>query len=117
MKHIVISDTTLCREGSSYTFKEKIEISRQLERLKVDVIELPEIQNGKTDILLVRTLSSFVKNSILSVAVGVAPGSLENALQALSGASHPRIRVEVPLSPVGMEYLSHKKPPKMLPSM
>ncbi len=114
MKRIIISDTTLCKDGSGYTFKEKIEIARQLERLKVDVIELPEIQNGKTDILLVRTLSSFVKNSILSVAVGVAPGSLENALQALSGAARPRIRVEVPLSPVGMEYLSHKKPPKML---
>ena len=114
MKQIIISDTTLCKEGSTYTFKEKIEIARQLERLKVDVIELPEIQNGKTDILLVRTLSSFVKNAILSVAVGVAPGSLENALQALSGAAHPRIRVEVPLSPVGMEYQSHKKPPKML---
>ncbi len=114
MKKIVISDTTLCKEGSVYTFKEKIEIARQLERLKVDVIELPEIQNGKTDILLVRTLSSFVKNSILSVAVGVGADSLKNALQALSGASRPRIRVEVPLSPVGMEYQSHKKPPKML---
>ncbi len=114
MKPIVISDTTLCREGSGYTFKEKIEIARQLERLNVDVIELPEIKNDKTDILLVRTLSSFVKNSVLSVAVSVAPGSLENALQSLSGASRSRIRVEVPLSPVGMEYLSHKKPPKML---
>ena len=114
MKKIVIADTTLCKEGSAYTFKEKIEIARQLERLKVDVIELPEIQNGKTDILLVRTLSSFVKNSILSVAVGVGADSLENALQALSGAARPRIRVEIPLSPVGMEYQSHKKPPKML---
>ncbi len=114
MKHIVISDTTLCKEGSGYTFKEKIEIARQLERLKVDVIELPQILNGKTDILLVRTLTSFVKNSILSLAVGVAPDSLSNALEALKGASHPRIRVEVPVSPVGMEYLSHKKPPKML---
>lgn len=114
MKRIVISDKTLCKEGNTYTFKEKIEIARQLERLNVDVIELPEIQNGKTDILLVRTLSSFVKNSVLSVAVGVAKGNLENALEALSGAPHPRIRVEVPLSAVGMEYQSHKKPPKML---
>lgn len=114
MKQIVISDTTLCKEGSVYTFKEKIEIARQLERLKVDVIELPEIQNGKTDILLVRTVSSFVKNSILSVAAGMAPDSLKNAFEALSAASHPRIRVELPVSPVGMEYFCHKKPPKML---
>lgn len=114
MKRIVISDTTLCKDGGVYTFKEKIEIARQLERLNVDVIELPEIQNGKTDILLVRTLSSFVKNSVLSVAVGIGAESLENALSALSAAARPRIRVELPLSPVGMEYTCHKKPAKML---
>ena len=60
-----IADRTLCRENCAFSFKEKIEICRQLEKLKVDVIELPRIQNGKTDILLVRTLTSFVKNSIL----------------------------------------------------
>ena len=114
MKQIVISDTTLCKEGNAYSFKEKLEIARQLERLKVDVIELPEIRNGKTDILLVRTLSSFVKNSILSVAVGMSPDSLENAVAALSAAAKPRIRVELPLSPVAMEYFCHKKPAKML---
>ncbi|MBP3300825.1 MAG: hypothetical protein J6M34_04915 [Clostridia bacterium] len=114
MRQIVISDTTLCKEGSVYSFKEKIELVRQLERLNVDVIELPEIQNGKTDILLVRTVSSFVKNSILSVAAGKGADSLEQALSALSSAARPRIRVEVPLSPVGMEYLCHKKPAKML---
>lgn len=114
MKQIVISDTTLCKESGVYTFKEKIEISRQLERLNIDVIELPEIQNGKTDILLVRTISSFVKNSILSVAVGMAADSLENAFAALSAAEHPRVRVELPVSPVGMEYFCHKKPNKML---
>ena len=114
MKQIVISDTTLCSEGRVFSFKEKIELARQLERLNVDVIELPEIQNGKTDILLVRTVSSFVKNSILSVAVGRGKDSLEQALSALSAAARPRIRVELPLSPVGMEYLCHKKPAKML---
>ena len=114
MKQIVISDTTLCKEGNAYSFKEKLEIARQLERLAVDVIELPEIRNGKTDILLVRTIASFVKNSILSVAAGMGADSLEQAAAALSSASHPRIRIELPLSPVAMEYFCHKKPPKML---
>lgn len=114
MKQIVISETTLCRDGSAYTFKEKIEIARQLERLKVDVVELPEVQNGKTDILLVRTISSFVKHAVLSVAAGMGADSLTQAAAALSGAEHPRIRVELPLSPVAMEYFCHKKPAKML---
>ena len=54
-----IADRTLCRENCTFSFKEKIEICRQLEKLKVDVIELPAIDNPKTDILFVRTASSF----------------------------------------------------------
>lgn len=114
MKQIRIADTTLCRENSSFSFKEKIEIARQLEKLNVDMIEIPEIINARTDILLIRTVSSFVKQGIVSVAVGMQPGSLENALAALAGTAHPCIRVEVPVSPVGMEYTCHMKAPKML---
>lgn len=114
MTHITIADNTLCSEGGAFSFKEKIEITRQLEKLCVDVIELPQIENVRTDSLFVRTVSSFVKNSILSVAAGSTPESIENAAASLSAAAHPRIRIELPLSPVGMEYISHKKPAKML---
>jgi 2-isopropylmalate synthase len=114
MKHIAIADSTLCREGSVFSFKERIEIARQLERLAVDVIELPEIKIGKTDILLVKTVSSFVKKSILSVGAGLTEQSVTDAAAALSHAAKPRIRIELPMSPVGMEYVCHKKPDKML---
>ncbi len=114
MKTIVISDTTLCRESGGFSFKEKIEIARQLDKLNVNVIELPAVQNVRTDVLLVRTLSSFVKKSVLSVAAGADVESIENAVAALSGAARPRIRIELSTSPVGMEYTYHKKPAKML---
>ncbi|MBQ8606072.1 MAG: hypothetical protein IJ408_04985 [Clostridia bacterium] len=114
MTKIRIADTTLCKESAPYSFKEKIEIARQLEKLCVDVIELPQIENAKTDILFVRTASSFVKNSILSVAAGITAESIDNAAMALSGAAKPRIRIELPVSTVGMEYTCHKKAPKML---
>ena len=114
MKQLKIADTTLCTGGRKYSFKEKLEIARQLERLSVDVIELPEVTDPKTDILLCRTLSSFVKNSVLSVAAGSDPASIENAALALNRAGKPRIRIELPVSPVGMEYGCHKKPQKML---
>ena len=114
MTQIRIADKTLCSEGSTFGFKEKIEITRQLEKLCVDVIELPEIENARTDILFVRTVSSFVKNSVLSVAAGSNAESIDNAVAALSNTVHPRIRIELPLSPVGMEYISHRKPQKML---
>ena len=109
-----IADRTLCRENCAFSFKEKIEICRQLEKLKVDVIELPAIENPKTDILFVRTASSFAGASVLSVCVGMTAESFEQAVQAVSAAKHPRLRVEVPVSPVGMEYGAHKKPPKMI---
>ena len=114
MKHIKIADTTLCRKDGAFGFKEKIEIARQLEKLNVDVIELPEIENIKTDILFVRTVSSFVKNAVLSVAAGSSKESVENAIASLANAEKARIRIELPLSPVGMEYIAHKKPQAML---
>lgn len=114
MKQIRIADTTLCREGSAFSFKEKIEIARQLDKLDADIIEMPAIQNVRTDTLLIRTVSTFVKRSVISVAAGMSLESVENAATALANAAHARIRIELPTSPVGMEYACHKKPDKML---
>lgn len=114
MKKVIIADTTLKRENSTFTFKEKIEIARQLEHLNVDVIEIPAIENAKTDILLVKTISSFVKKSVLSVTAGLNEESIQNAISALKTAAKPRINIELPVSPVGMEYIAHRKTPDMI---
>ena len=114
MKHIKIADTTLCTENNSFSFKEKIEVARQLEKLGVDIIELPEILNSSTDVLLVRTISAFVKNAALSVGAGMSASGIGDAAAALENAAKGTIRVELPVSPVCMEYQCHKKPAKML---
>jgi 2-isopropylmalate synthase len=114
MKRIKIADATLCCAESSFSFKEKIEIARQLEKLDADIIEMPEIQNARIDTLLIKTVSTFVKNSVISVAAGSTAESVENAVTALSNAVHSRVRIELPVSPVSMEYVCHKKPEKML---
>ncbi len=114
MKQIKIADATLCRDNNHFSFKEKIEIARQLENLNVDIIEFPEIANARADILLIKTVSSFVKNSVISVAAGVGADSVDNAINALGNAKHAQIRIELPVSPVGMEYTCHKKPDKIL---
>lgn len=110
---IRISDKTLSGK-QNFSFKEKIEIARQLEKLGVNTIELPQIDNVKTDTLLVKTIASFVKNSVISVGAGYTAESLKNAVNSLATAKNPRIRVEVPVSTVGMEYTCHMKAPKML---
>ncbi|MEE1244286.1 MAG: alpha-isopropylmalate synthase regulatory domain-containing protein [Acutalibacteraceae bacterium] len=111
---IEIFDRTLCRDDRTFSFKEKIEIARQLEKLKVDTVEIGEIDNIKRDTLLVRTVASFVKDAVLSVAGGFSKEEIDNAVNALNTAKKPRIRIELPVSTVGMEYTCHKKAPKML---
>ena len=114
MKKIMIADRTLCRDEGSYSFKERLEIARRLESLSVDAIELPEIVNERADTLLVKTVSSFVKDSVISVAAGSNAESVALAAAALKNTAMPRIRIELPVSPATMEYQYHKKPPKML---
>ena len=114
MKKIKISDMTLCVRKANLSFKEKIEIVRQLENLRADCIEIPAIENVRVDTLFVRTISAFVKNSVLCVAAGMQPESIEAAAAALSAAAKPRIQIKLPVSTVGMEYDCHRKPPAML---
>ncbi len=114
MKKIIIADSTLSRENANFTFKEKIEIARQLSNLQVDIVEFPEIENVKTDTLLIKTVSSFIKNSVISVAGGKTKESVTATCEALCNTVKPRIRIELPMSPVGMEYTCHIKAPKML---
>ncbi len=113
MKNIKISDMTLCR-NTSLSFKERIEIARLLEKLCVDSIELPAIDNVKSDTLLIRTIASFVKKSRLSVCGGYSEESVKLAALALNTTANPEIRIEIPLSPVGMEYTLHKKAPAII---
>lgn len=113
MKKIKIADMTLCR-NTALSFKERIEIARLLERLGVNSIELPVIDNVKSDTLLIRTIASFVKKSTISVCGGYTAETVELAATALSTAKKGEIRIELPMSPVGMEYTLHQKAPKML---
>jgi len=113
MKNIRITDMTLCR-NKALSFKERIEIARLLERLNVDSIEMPEIDNVKSDTLLVRTIASFIKESRVSVCGGYTVDSVNLAATALNTTKNPEIRIELPMSPVGMEYTCHMKAPKML---
>ena len=56
MKNVIVADKTLCRKSSEVGFKESIEIARQLEKLKVNIIELPRIVSEAKDVLLIKTI-------------------------------------------------------------
>ncbi len=114
MKHITIADMTLVKAADALSFKEKIEIARHLDHLNANVIDLPEIKNVTTDTLLIRTVAALVKNSVISVDTGMTSEGVNTAAQAIAGSKKGRLRICIPVSPIQMEYICHKKPHKII---
>ena len=113
MRTIRIADVTM-RENAALTFKEKLEMAKQLEKLNVDVIETAPLGDEKADALALRTMATIVKSGVLSCSVGLNKEEIEKTFDAVREAKHPRLSVTAPVSSVQMEYLCHKKPQPML---
>jgi len=117
MKTIKLIDMTLAllptlRQGA-LTFKEKLEIARGLDRLKVDGIELAPTDGGKADQLACKTIAAMVTSPLIA-QVDVATGDVASTWESVRGAKQPRLNLLAPLSPALMEYTCHKKAPAML---
>ena len=114
MSNIKITDITMRQtgkaEGVHLSFREKIELVKMLDKLGVSVIEVSPITNPKVDRLLIKSISSAVKESIVAVSVGLSEENVDFAWAALEEAAHPRLQVSAPVSAVQMEYLVGKKP-------
>lgn len=116
MKQIRISDVTMKQTGAdiSLSFKEKIELSKLLDKLGVSVIELEPIVQPKIDSLRIKSVAAAVKNSIVAVPVALNAESVQMTWNALKEAKKARLQVCAPVSSVQMEYLFHKKPEAMI---
>jgi len=115
MRNIYVSDITMnqaaAKAGYSLSFREKIELGKLLDKLGLSVIETGPIINGKTDSLLIKSLASAIKKSVLAVPVCFDDASsVDRAWDAVKEAAHPRLQISVPVSTVQMEYICHKKP-------
>ncbi len=116
MKTIRISDVTMKQtgEGFSLSFKEKIELSKLLDKLGVSVIELEGISDPRVDALRIKSIAAAVTDSVVAVPVQLSEESVAAVWNALKEAKHPRLQVCAGVSSVQMEYLFHKKPEAML---
>jgi len=116
MKELRISDVTLKESAGELglSFKEKIELSKLLDRLGVDVIELEAIANPKIDSLLIKSIAMAVKDSTLAVPVALSEESVTLTWNALKAARRPRLQVVAGVSPVVMEYVYRMKPDAMV---
>ncbi len=118
MKTIRISDITLAtdltKEKSSLTFREKIEISKLLDRLNVSVIELGALSSGTADTLLIKSVASSVNEGVVAVCPGFEDDTIKSVWSALKEAKKPRLQVCAAASTARMEYVYHKKSDGML---
>ena len=116
MKQIKISDATMKQFSESFclSFKEKIEFSKLLDRLGVDIIELEGIENLRIDSLRIKSIGAAVSNSCIAVPVAMNEQSIADTWAALKLAKKPRLQVHAPTSAVQIEYIFHKKPDAMI---
>ncbi|MFM8757736.1 MAG: 2-isopropylmalate synthase [Limnohabitans sp.] len=104
---LIIFDTTLRdgeqSPGASMTRDEKLRIARQLERLRVDVIEAGFAASSNGDFEAVRAIANAIKDSTVCSLSRANDRDISRAAQALQGANSARIHTFIATSALHME--------------
>jgi 2-isopropylmalate synthase len=104
---LIIFDTTLRdgeqSPGASMTKDEKLRIARQLERLKVDVIEAGFAASSNGDFECVQAIARVVKDSTVCSLARANDRDIARAAEALKGSDNARIHLFIATSPLHME--------------
>jgi 2-isopropylmalate synthase len=104
---LIIFDTTLRdgeqSPGASMTKDEKLRIARQLERLKVDVIEAGFAASSNGDFEAVKAIADQVRDSIICSLSRANDRDIARSAEALKGAARSRIHTFIATSPLHME--------------
>jgi 2-isopropylmalate synthase len=104
---LIIFDTTLRdgeqSPGASMTKDEKLRIARQLERLKVDVIEAGFAASSNGDFEAIRSIANEIKDSTICSLSRANDRDIARAAEALKGANSARIHTFIATSKLHME--------------
>ena len=108
MKQIKIFDTTL-RDGEqspgvNLNQFEKLEIAKQLERLKVDRIEAGFPASSKGDFEAVKTIAENLKDTMVIALSRTVKSDIDTAWEAIKNAANPGLHVFLATSPIHMKY-------------
>src|ERR1700756_917648 len=115
---LIIFDTTLRdgeqSPGASMTREEKMRIAKQLERLKVDVIEagFPASSNG--DFAAVKAIANAIKDSTVCGLARANESAARRAGEALKGAKSGRVHTFIASSPIHMQMKLRMTPDEVL---
>jgi 2-isopropylmalate synthase len=115
---LIIFDTTLRdgeqSPGASMTRDEKIRIARQLERLKVDVIEAGFAAASPGDFESIKAIASVIKDSTICSLSRANERDIARAAEALQSAQRKRIHTFIATSPLHMEKKLRMSPDQVL---
>jgi 2-isopropylmalate synthase len=104
---LIIFDTTLRdgeqSPGASMTKDEKLRIARQLERLRVDVIEAGFAASSNGDFEAVRAIADHVRESTVCSLARANDRDISRAAEALKGAASARIHTFIATSALHMD--------------
>lgn len=104
---LIIFDTTLRdgeqSPGASMTRDEKLRIARQLERLRVDVIEAGFAASSNGDFEAVKAIADHIKDSTVCSLARANDRDISRAAEALKGAPRARIHTFIATSELHME--------------
>ena len=117
-ERLIIFDTTLRdgeqSPGASMTREEKVRIARQLERLRVDVIEAGFPASSEGDFEAVRAVAAAVTDSTIAALCRANEADINRAVAALKDAVSGRIHIFLATSALHMERKLRMTPDQVL---
>jgi len=115
---VLIFDTTLRdgeqSPGAAMGVREKLEIARQLQRLKVDVIEAGFPVSSKEQFEAVRQVAAEARGVTVAGLARCVKKDVDAAAKALEKAAHPRLHVFLATSEIHRKYKLKKAKDEIL---
>ncbi|HWS13259.1 MAG TPA: 2-isopropylmalate synthase [Rhodocyclaceae bacterium] len=117
-EHLVIFDTTLRdgeqSPGASMTRDEKLRVAKQLERMRVDVIEAGFAAASPGDFEAIRAVAQAIKDSTVCSLARANPNDVTKAGEAIRPAKSGRIHTFIATSPIHMEKKLRMQPDQVV---
>ncbi|MGZ5063032.1 MAG: 2-isopropylmalate synthase [Usitatibacter sp.] len=115
---LIIFDTTMRdgeqSPGAAMTKDEKVRIGKQLERLRVDVIEAGFAASSPGDFEAIRAVAAAVKDSTVCSLARANDNDVKRAGEAIKGARRGRVHTFIATSPIHMQHKLRMEPDAVL---
>ncbi|MEN3015563.1 MAG: 2-isopropylmalate synthase [bacterium] len=112
MERVYIFDTTL-RDGDqtpgvNLKLDQKIEIAKELERMRVDVIEAGFAASSQGEYENVKAISSIIKDSTVATLCRTVQKDIDIGWEAIKHAANPRLHLFISTSDIHLETMMKK---------